>query len=134
MAELRTYDDYMKMPDALPFEEAGILYRQIIDNANTEDEDFEELWQDLMEACVRYAQIRGNWQLISREERMETDDNRTACHNSVITRMNALARCMKMKGWDDGWRERLGADERLHRKRIGDFACYLAYVYSVNAR
>ncbi len=134
MAELRTYDDYLAMPDALSFEEACSIYRQIIDNANTEDEDFEELWQDLMEVSVRYANIRGNWRLISREERMETDDQRTACHNSVITRMNALARCMKMKGWDDAWRERLGADERLHRKRIGDFACFLAFIYSVNAR
>lgn len=134
MADLLTYEDYLHMPDSLPIEEAGAIYRQIIDNANTEDEDFEELWQDLMEASVRYANIRGNWPLISREERMRTDDQRTACHNSVITRMNALARCMKMKGWDNVWRENLGADERLHRKRIGDFACYLAFIYSVNAR
>lgn len=128
------YDEYLGMSDALPFEEAGRIYNMLLDNANTEDEDFADLWEDLMKVAVRYANIRANWYLISRQERMDTDDARTACHDSVISHLNAITRCMKMKGWDISWRDELGSDEFIHRKRIGDFACYLAYVYSLIAR
>lgn len=128
------YDEYLDMSDCLPFEEAGRIYTCLIDNANTEDEDFEELWEDFVKVAVRYADIRANWRLISRAQRMETDDARTACHDSVISHLNAVTRCMEMQGWDTGWRDELGRDERLHRKRIGDFACYIAYVYSLIAR
>ena len=106
------YDEYLSMPDALSFEEAGRIYNMLLDNANTEDEDFADLWADLMRAAVRYANIRANWRLISRQERMDTDDDRTFCHDSVIIRLNAVTRCMKMNGWDISWRDELGSDER----------------------
>lgn len=128
------YEEYLDMSDALPFEEANRIYNMLLDNANTEDEDFEELWADFMKVAARYANIRANWYLISRTERMETDDARTACHDSVIVHLNAVTRCMEMKGWETAWRNELGRDERLHRKRIGDFACFVVYVYGVIAR
>ncbi|MDO4804908.1 MAG: hypothetical protein Q4A32_08825 [Lachnospiraceae bacterium] len=134
MTEIATYQEYLDMSDRLSFEEAERIYGHLIDNANTEDEDFEELWHDFLVVAIRYANIRANWRMISRQERMDTDDARTACHDSVISHLNAVTRCMEMNGWDTAWRNELGRDERLHRKRIGDFACYLAYVYGLNAR
>ena len=106
----------------------------LLDNANTEDEDFAELWEDFVKVAARYANIRATWYMISRQERMDTDDARTACHDAVISHLNAIWRCMKMKGWDNTWREELGLDEFVHRKRLGDFACYVAYVYGLNSR
>ena len=134
MSKPMQYDDYLGMSDSLSFEEADRIYKLLIDNANTEDEDFAGLWEDFVKVAARYANIRATWYMISRRERMETDDARTACHDSVISRLNAIWRCMKMKGWDNAWREELGLDEFVHRKRLGDFACYVAYVYGLNSR
>jgi hypothetical protein len=41
-----------------------------------------------------------------------------------------------MNGKDTGWRETLGyeKDDKYNRKRLGDFACYLAFVNGLNAR
>ena len=134
MSEPFTYNKYLSMSDNLPFEDADRIYSMLLENANTEDEDFEDLWTDFVKVAARYANIRATWYLLSRSPRMESDDARTACHDSVICHLNAIARCMEMKGWNTAWRDELGRNERLHRKRIGDFACYVAYVYAVNSR
>ncbi|MCR5294674.1 MAG: hypothetical protein K6E30_05800 [Lachnospiraceae bacterium] len=134
MAKTYTYDEYLEMSDALPFEEADKIYRMLLDNANTEDEDFLALWEDFMKVAVTYANVRGNWKLFPRGQRKHSDEERTACHDAVISHLNGLTRYMEMLGWDTAWRDELGRDERLHRKRLGDFACFAAYVYSVIAR
>ncbi len=134
MSKPYTYNEYLEMSDALSFEEADKIYRMLLDNANTEDEDFLELWEDFMKVAVTYANVRGNWKLFPRGQRRHTDDERTACHDAVISHLNGLARYMEMQGWDTAWRDELGRDERLHRKRLGDFGCFAAYVYSVIAR
>ncbi len=134
MSKPYTYDEYLEMSDALSFEKADKIYNMLLDNANTEDEDFLELWEDFMKVAVTYANVRGNWKLFPRGQRRHTDDERTACHDAVISHLNGLTRYMEMQGWDTAWRDELGRDERLHRKRLGDFACFAAYVYSVIAR
>ena len=96
MSKPMQYDDYLGMSDSLSFEEADRIYKLLIDNANTEDEDFAELWEDFVKVAARYANIRATWYMISRRERMETDDARTACHDSVISHLNAIWRCMKI--------------------------------------
>ena len=134
MIKTYCYDDYLGMSDALPFEDADRICKMLLDNANTEDEDFLELWEDFMKVAVKYANVRGNWKLFPRGQRKHTDDERTACHDAVISHLNGIARYMEMQDWDTKWRDELGRDERLHRKRLGDFACFMAYVYSVIAR
>ena len=47
-----------------------------------------ELYDELMKIATRYAAIRANWPLLSREEKNEHDSGRTSCHNSVITHFN----------------------------------------------
>ena len=69
-------------------------------------------------------------------EKAECDSGRTACHDSVITKFNMLARYLKIQGRDIGWRDKLGyeEEEKLYRKKIGDFACYLVLVEMKEAR
>ena len=54
----------------------------------------------------------------------------------VILSFNQLARYLKMQGKAAGWRDVLGeeAENPNYRKRLGDFACYLVFVQSLNAR
>ena len=89
-----------------------------------------ELYNELMKVATRYAAIRANWLLLSREEKNEQDSGRTSCHNSVIIHFNMLARYLKQQGNTAAWRDKLGyeEDDPYNRKAIGDFACYLAFV------
>ena len=100
------------------------------------DADALELYDELMKVATRYAAIRTNWLLFSREEKNEQDSGRTSCHNSVITHFNMLARYLKQQGKTTAWRDELGyeEDDPYNRKTIGDFTCYLAFVNGVNAR
>ena len=95
-----------------------------------------ELYDELIKIATRYASIRANWILLSREEKIEQDSGRTSCHNSVIIHLNMLAHYLKQQGETAVWRDRLGyeEDDPYNRKAIGDFACYLAFVNGINAR
>ena len=93
----------------------------------------QEILQDYLMAAAKYANVRACWNILSREEKMDTDANRTACHNKVILHLNILARYLASKGKDVSWRDELG-DDSLHRKKIGDFACYVACIEGLNAR
>lgn len=94
------------------------------------------MYDDVIKVATRYVAIRANWLLMSREEKMEQDPGRTSCHNSVITHFNMLARYLKQQGKAAAWRDELGyeEDDGYSRKTIGDFACYLVFVNSINAR
>ena len=73
---------------------------------------------------------------MTREQKMEIDERRTSCHDSLIVKFNMLARYLKMQGKPAAWRDTLGhlEDDPANRKRIGDFACYLVFINSINAR
>lgn len=47
--------------------------------------------------------------------------------------LKVIAAYMRERKWDSTWFEQLGTIER-DRKRFGDFACYLVYINSLNAR
>lgn len=92
-----------------------------------------EMLQGFQKAAVKNAQIRGGWNLMSREEQREKDDGRTAAHNAVIRNVNMLARYLSGKGKDVSWRDDLG-DEVENRKRIGDFACFVSCIMGIDSR
>jgi len=79
------------------------------------------LRDDLLRKGVEYARIRAEWQLSTREQRIEMDQRRKLAHNSFIDACNILSRNMAKSGEDNSWRANLGAD----RKVIGDFACFI---------
>ena len=84
----------------------------------------------LFKAAVRYATIRGEWHFLSREERDESDTERTAAHNHFIDCCNILSRQQVLYKEDTSWRTDITDD----RKMIGDFACYLSCFIGIQNR
>ena len=130
-----TYEEYLKQSKAITFEKMQMIHTEILAEIGA-DADALELYDELMKVATRYAAIRTNWLLFSREEKNEQDSGRTSCHNSVITHFNMLACYLKQQGKTAAWRNELGyeEDDLYNRKAIGDFACYFAFVNGINAR
>ena len=130
-----TYEEYLKQPKAITFEKMQTIHAEMLAEIGADVEAL-ELYDELMKVATRYAIIRANWLLLSREEKNEQDSGRTSCHNSVITHFNMLARYLKQQGKAAAGRDDRGYDEDnpYNRKAIGDFACYLAFVNGINAR
>lgn len=130
-----TYEEYLSTPKSLTLEKMQEIHLQIISEISG-DTEAEEIYEELMEAAVNYTNFRIKWFLLSREERMNIDSSRSACHNSLIVKYNMLARYLKMNGKEAMWREVLGyeEDDKYNRKAMGDFACYLSFVSGINAR
>ncbi|MBQ7371308.1 MAG: hypothetical protein IJW67_05415 [Blautia sp.] len=132
MKNIYLFEDYLRENGALSSEEMDRLYEEMAGEIG-QDEDALELYGQLLETAIRYANFRAKWCLMTREEKLDADGSRTSCHNSVITKINMLSRYLRMQGKSAAWRDVLG-DESVNRKRIGDFACYLVFVSAVNAR
>ena len=112
------YENYLTQPNSLPFEEAMEIYEAILQNSPEDDEEFEEFWELALSAMTVYADLRANWKQIRKGQR--DNDGRTRKHDNVIHTLNL----------DVSWRQQLGDQ----RKRIGDFACYVAMLYGLSAR
>ena len=121
--ELGSLQGYEKMELSIPLERMVELHTQMLTEIGT-DEDALELYEELVKQANRYAQFRSNWILWSREEKMEHDASRTSCHDSLIVKLNQLAKFLQMIGKETQWRKELGfiEDDPYNRKRIGDFA------------
>ncbi len=135
MGTMRTFEDYSKARRALSFEDMQRIHLEMLDSVG-KDPDAEELFCELLETAFQYANIRACWSIMSLEARGEMDRSRTSKHDSLIVKFNQLARYLERKGGDVSWRKELGYEEDDHnnRKRIGDMACYLAFVGGVNSR
>jgi hypothetical protein len=94
------------------------------------DPALEQAARSLVQAAVRYARIRADWQMATLEERKGMDGSRTAAHNALIDACNIVSRKAVKKGRTAAWRGLLGQD----RKEIGDFACHLHCLLGILAR
>lgn len=112
----------------LTYTEALEIYNEMYSHIDWTDEDIVYLYDSLIEKAIRYAHIRAVWNALSREEKLEKDDSRTAAHDSFISSINIISRVEGKIGLQ--WKERLTDD----RKTIGDFACYLALFQAIDAR
>lgn len=132
---INTYEGYLHEQKTLTVEEMQQIHSEMVSEIGN-DRDALELYDELAEVATRYAEIRSRWLLMNREEKMDKDSHRTSCHNSVIVHFNMLSRYLKSKGKSAAWRDKLGyeEDDRIYRKSIGDFACYIVFVNSINAR
>lgn len=128
------YNDYKKQVDILSLEEMEEIWTDLLHSLDLKNEDCKDLFDDFMNSVVSYSFTRIKWNAVyDREERIEKDRGRTICHDGLITNLNILARFLKNElNKDTSWRDRLG--DETHRKRIGDFACYVAFCYGINAR
>lgn len=132
---LHNYEDYLQCRESMNVEKMQELHQKIIKEIG-QDEDALEIYEELLKNAVRYLHFRAEWVTLSREEKMDKDPSRTACHNSMIVKFNMLSRYLKLQGKEAAWREELGyeEDDSYNRKKIGDFGCYLAFISALNAR
>ena len=108
------YENYLKMPDDLEFEQAMKIY--------------DKLWDHALHCMIDYGSLRAHWKITPKTDR--SNDDRTVMHDSVIHSLDELAAYTKEHGKEAKWRDELG----YQRKRIGDFACYVSLIYGVFAR
>lgn len=125
-----TYKQYKKTSNILLLEDAEEIYEKILAEIDFNDSDVKELWDDLIKNALEYAVIRSQWLTYTQDERREKDFMRTGKHNVAISSFNVLSRYLHKMGKDIKWREQLGEE----RKRVGDFICYLALFWGLNAR
>jgi hypothetical protein len=93
------------------------------------------LFNELIGAAVRYGQLRANWRLADGDERRRVEDERTRAHDLFIDACNALSRACARAGESTDWRAAWGeARTGEERRRIGDFACFIAYQLMLEAR
>lgn len=132
---IHTYNQYLAEARSMPIEQMEKLHMLLVEEIST-DADALELYDETIEIATRYAEIRAQWLLMSREERRDKDSLRTSCHDAVIIHFNMLARYLKTRGKPAIWRDELGDEnaDGYNRKAIGDFACYLVFINSINAR
>ena len=122
------YGGKNSMAEILTHSEAQDIYKTMKENLVSRDEDIFGLYRDMIKRAVRYANIRAEWNLLPAEERREKDSSRTSAHDAFIASVNIVARTEGEVGKE--WRERLSDD----RKRIGDFACFIALFEGIQAR
>ena len=130
---VNTYEAYLKHPagNTITMEDALRIYTAMaacIEKCSAEDKM--EYWNDFLNKAAKYAYIRNRWETMTREEKIEEDDSRTAMHNSLITAINVLSRIVGNEGVENAWREELGEN----RKRIGDFGCFVSYITGISNR
>lgn len=130
-----TYEDYLSTERSLTFKEMQEIHGQMLAEIAS-DADAKEIYNGLAATAAKYAAVRAEWPTLGREEKAGRDSRRTSLHDSVIVKFNMLARYLKKQGKDAGWRDCLGDEKEnpYDRKRLGDMACYLAFVNGLNAR
>jgi len=89
-----------------------------------------KLRDNFYKLAIRYAVVRAQWNFISVEEKIDSNDERTRLHNTLIDSLNILSRNMLKAGETVEWRIALGDN----RKVIGDFACYVVAWLGIRQR
>ncbi len=90
----------------------------------------QSLVNTLIKSAVRYSRLRVDWFLSDLEGRIKMDAERTRAHETFIDNCNIVCRNMGQTGEDTQWRTKVGSD----RKAIGDFACLINAILSIEAR
>lgn len=128
--QIFTYRDFLKDKSSLTFEQAEKIYDNLISSVNIHDPKFQEYWKKLIELCAQYSEARGKWFTLTREEQHSFDGARTVLHNDIRKLLLDIRAWIQEQNGDVSWYAEFNDD----RKRMGDFANYLNYVYAVNAR
>lgn len=141
----QTFKHYLTLNESMDFEMMTSIHQEILTQADMQDEDFQWLWQDCVHYAIEYSRIRSQWHFLSMEEKQSQDASRTSLHNNLIGCFLSLERLFEQSGWQsERWTEQLFLQQKIekrtkedvqsHRKRIGDFANFLAFVYALNGR
>lgn len=136
MINTSKYTDYWgrKTPQSsdntMLLSEADVIFKDLYSAMQYADKELITLYTDMITKAIDYAGVRSEWLLLTPEEKKLNKEQRDLLHDTFIITLNALDEAMKNRKITTSWREHLGSD----RKRIGDFACYLALFYSLNSR
>jgi hypothetical protein len=85
--------------------------------------------------AVEYLQARLAWSMTPQAQRADIDAARTRAHDAFLASLNAITRAAAAEGATLNWRKAFAvAGEVEERKRLGDFACYLAFRVAVAVR
>lgn len=129
-----TYQSYLEENDSITFEHVEEIYRDIFKIATKNDMEFNRLWKIMIENAINYSNMRAKYSLQNLAERSEMfDSSRTNKHNIFMYSLEDIVFYMKEKNWNTDWFNQIGTIKN-DRKRLGDFACYLVFIYSLNAR
>mgnify|MGYP002234909996 FL=1 len=100
------YENYLKMPDDLEFEQAMKVYEELLEENLEEDEIYDKLWDHALHCMIDYGSLRAHWKITPKTDR--SNDDRTVMHDSVIHSLDELAAYTKEHGKEAKWREELG--------------------------
>ena len=76
------YENYLKMPDDLEFEQAMKVYEELLEENLEEDEIYDKLWDHALHCMIDYGSLRAHWKITPKTDR--SNDDRTVMHDSVI--------------------------------------------------
>jgi hypothetical protein len=128
--KIYTYSDFLKDKTALTFKEAGEIYDNLVSSLNTKDPDFLENWIMLIELAAEYTELRVRSETIPLPKREQNDISRRSTHESFRKQLKVIKYFSENDEKNTNWYDQITED----RQRQGDFANYLAYIYSLNTR
>lgn len=132
---INSYTDYLDMPNHLTVDAMHCVHLHM--RKSLTDDIAKELYEDLVKSATKYASHRMNWLLYDRCQRMEYDKYRTSSHDALLAAMNSFSRYIRNRdgklAWDDDFVISKD-DNNFNRKKVGDFACYIAFINGLNAR
>ena len=137
---LENIDAYYEIAkDKMTLEEANQIFTEYHASIDFSEEYMSKKYAELVTRAMRYAKMRMDWSTWDKETRQERDYQRTNLHNLFLNSVTQYASYQKRNGGDCHWFEMLGQgiepDEvDSKRKRIGDWACYIALFVALNKR
>lgn len=124
-----SYKELHNIPELLSANEADQILKNILESKNFNSSEIMEKWNEFIDLSVKYSTFRGQWLLLSRDEKNTLDSERTTLHNKIIFTFNWIINLIAEKGNDTSW-----YTFKEDRQKIGDFACYVSYLIALNGR
>ena len=76
------YENYLKMPDDLEFEQAMKVYEELLEENLEEDEIYDKLWDHALHCMIDYGSLRAHWKITPKTDR--SNDDRTVMHDKGV--------------------------------------------------
>ena len=108
------YENYLKMPDDLEFEQAMKVYEELLEENLEEDEIYDKLWDHALHCMIDYGSLRAHWKITPKTDR--SNDDRTVMHDSVIHSLDELAAYTKEHGKEAKMERRTWISKKKNRR------------------
>ena len=125
-----TFDQVKALDGVLPFAECEAIYYTIRATIGSQDQEFNQQWNRLIQVATVYVEQRGQRATLSAKQRQDKQGSYQEAEQALVAHMQALVTYLESKGWSTLWYPTLRDD----RAKLGDFASYLVYLYSLAGR